>query len=71
MKRETVDKRNLQVRVCAPRGSHQVKAVPSGKPSRRPDQIPVRLPSRCSDAADGAPRTFVMAVRPPAGVGET
>ena len=70
MKVEKVSQQNLLVR--APRVSHQAKAVPSGMGGRPRSQTPVRLPNQCSDTAvDGALRVFVVAERPPIGVGET
>ena len=67
---EKVSQQNFRVR--APRVSHQAKAVLSGMRSCPRGQTPVGLLSQCSDAAaDGAPRTFSMAVNIPAGVGET
>jgi hypothetical protein len=53
-----------KLRVRAPRVIHQAKAVLSEMGGRPHDQTPVRLPSRCSDATDGAPRKFVVASRP-------
>ena len=62
MKVETVDQQNLRVRT--PRVSHQVKAVPSEMRGHPRNQAPVRLPSRCSNAADGGPRKFIVTSRP-------
>ena len=59
MKVQKVSQQNLRVR--APRVSHQAKVVLSEVGVRPRHQIHVRLPSQCCDAvADGAPRTFVV-----------
>ena len=62
MKVEGRGQQNLRIR--APRVSHQAKGVPRGMRGRPRGQTSERLLSRCSDeAAGGAPRTFIAVSR--------
>jgi hypothetical protein len=63
MKVQKVSQQNLRIR--APRKSHQAKAVPSEMHGRPRGQTPVTLPSQYpGEAVDGAPRTIVVASLP-------